>query len=1174
MNYQITGNKNQSGYDNTLFGNTGFSGTGAVGSEGKGNQSGGLDSILRNNSVGDLLACKLVQGGKEPILDLNGIQIKTKAAKELDNAKPGDTIFLKISEASNRQVSLTIVGSQPQEQPSMLDAATSAQVMQSTEQFSEMIKENIGGALDEKEMKENQKEILRSISTEEINQLRMMQIDITNATLSDLMGMVITIRNSEKQEEVVDRISDVVKETIGKLRESVMAGYEERPAADLAEDLVTDSASVDGNPYPGGARLNSEGYIVSAASVRGNGAANAVNGGVAAGMAGGAGSFGTTANGAGNQGASTQAANGTAQNEFIKAGDNPIVTDEQMIYMVKNHMDLTIENLDIAKNSVNEESPSIEIPFNEQVWNDIYPQVTAIVEAAGLSVTEQSLDGAKFMLGHELPITVDSLRLYMGVNYLNQRGIQVSQVEANIEEQVAIGNPPEQARVSGRTLHDRASQLVEKVQAITPQAVDRAVLQGKPITISYLYNASMRSVDIARMRAPINKGVEGASLSLSGVKQDGNQPNGEMPLSTNPNAVAARRQLEEIRLSMTMEAATRLVKLDINIDAKPLSQIVDALRQQENSLYDNVVSTHDIHDIPDDVDLLKESLKQTDALKNLPEYTLGEMVKRPTITVGTLYEAGTRIKASIANDAYETMMTKPRRDMGDSITEAFQNIDDILTDMNMDRNEENKRAIRILAYNEMELNKTNIANVKSADAKVQQMFETLTPQIVLNLIREGKNPLNMTIDGLNEEIMQQREVRGVTDEQRFSEFLYQMDRQNAITEEERKSFIGIYRLLDKVEKSHGKDIGAVVRNGQDVTLNNLFSADKSRKVFGMDVSVDDNFGERVNVETQGESILSQIETAYNQTLAGSIMRHIRPETLKSMENMDYRNMSFEELNAIMKAGDNGLGQSELNAQISQDLQQALSYEESVATMLEAHDMPRTVTNLIAAHQVMYGEDGIYGMIRNIKNHLPEEKRNKITQQEAGMLENLESKDDVVYGLENIRSGLSEAVHAMEEDGTITAMDIQALKYLNAGMPIAMRAVAEDVFQIPLVVGDRVSIMKVSILRDGSNAGEVTATMDTPRYGKLEAFVRMTGDQLEGYIVTEEENGQRILEANELTLRSVFAKAGMGLKDIRLDGSKPMQYSSNEGEEIPTSKLYKVAKQLLTSIKLMGVAADK
>lgn len=1153
MNYQIN---NNAVHDNTSFGNVGLSGVSDNGEKnGRGNT---LDSILKNNSVGDMLACRLVQGGKEPVLDLNGIQIKTKAAKELEQAKPGDTIFLKISEANNKQVSLKIVGVQEQKKAPVLDAATSAQVTKSTEQFSEMIKDNIGGALDEKKMKENQKQILRSLTTEEIGRLRMMQIDVTNATLSDLMGMVISIRSAEHQEEVNDRLRDVVQETIGKLRKSVMAGHDESVATQDVGKLATNEVLDEGNPYPGGARINQDGYIVSAQQIHG--------------------AKKSAVNQHGNAYATAQHAPGTPHvqaQEILKNGDQPIITEEQMIYMVKNHMDLTIENLDVAKNSVNEESPLQTLPFNNQVWNDIYPQVTGILEAAGLSVTEQSLDGAKFMLAHELPITVDSLRLYMGVNYVNQRGIQVDQVEANITEQIAIGNSPEQARISGRTLHEKATQLVEKVQGITMQAIDRAVAQGKPLSISYLYNSSMRSAEIARMRTPVNKGVEGASLSLSGMTSEGMQPEGAMPLSNNPNAVAARRQLEEIRLSMTLEAANRLVKLDINIDAKPLAKVVDALRQQENTFYENVVSSHDLHEIPDDVDLLKESLKRTEGLKVLPEYTLGEMVKRPTITVGTLYETGTRIKAALVGNAYETMMTKPRKDMGDSITDAFQNIVDILSDMNMDRNEENQRAIRILAYNQMELTKEHILSVKAADAKVQQMFETLTPQIVLNLIREGKNPLNMTIDGLNEEIMQQREVRGVTDEQRFAEFLYQMDRQNAITDEERKSFIGIYRLLDKIEKSHGKDIGAVVRNGQEVTLNNLFSADKSRKVQGMDVSVDDTFGERVSVETAGESILSQIETAYNQTLAGSILRHVRPETLKNLENMDYRNMSFEELNTLVKASDNGQGQSELLEEISNNLQQALSYEEDVSMMLEAHDMPRTVTNMIAAHQVMYGEDGIYGMIRRMKNNLSEEARSKITEREAAILENLEGKEDVVYGLENIRSGISDSIHQKEADGTITAMDIQALKYLNAGMPIAMRAVAEDVFQIPLVMDNEVHIMKVSILRDGSNAAEVSASMQTPRYGKLEAFVRVTGEQLEGYVVTEEESGQRVLESNELTIRSVFAKIGMGMKDIRLDGTRPMQYSNDKKDEtIETSKLYRVAKQMMIAIKLTGVAADK
>lgn len=1127
MNYQIGNNNQKTGYENSLFGITG----------GKQADKDGNGSLLNGNQVGDLLACKLLKGGKEPVLDINGIEMKTRASKELENAKEGDTIYLRIKQADRNQVSLKIVGVQSAQETSSLNAVTSAQVEKSTEQFSDMIKENLGGALDEKEAKENQKEILRTLSSEEIAKLRMMQIDVTNSTLSDLMGMVISIRSNEHQDEIDEVLGDIVKETLGKLKNEL------KPEYTISEPQTMENIAdiTEEKEFPTMvSNLNSEGYVVSTIK-------NSV---------------------------SNVTPDSLIKGNFSETPQT-IISDEQLIYMVKNNMDLTIENAYMAKNSVNEQSPSQELPLNNQVWNDIYPQVSEIIEVAGMTVSDQTLSGAQFMLQHELPITVDSLRLYMAVSSLNQRGLQAEQTEANITEQVALGNPPEQARINGSTLHEKAEILMEKVQQITMQSVDNAVLQGRALTVSYLYNSSMRSLGTKKMGTPVNAGVEGASLSLGGTAQTGYPSGGNgTALSMNPKAVAARRQLEEIRLSMTMEASFRLVKQDINIDAKPLSRIVEALRQQENNYYENVVSAHDLHDIPEDVDLLKETLKETDELKNLPEYALGELVKRPSITVGGLYESAVRIKNVLVNKAYETMMTRPRSDMGDSITEAFQNVDAILEDMDLDRNEENQRAIRILAYNEMELSEANIISVKAADAKVQQMFETLTPQIVLNLIRENKNPLNMTIDGLNEEIMQQKEILGITDEQRFSEFLYQMDKTNAITEDERTSFIGIYRLLDKVEKSHGKDIGAVVRNGQEITLNNLFSADKSRKARGINVAVNDSFGERVDVETDEKSILNQIETAYNQTLAGSIMRHIRPETLKGLQELDYQNMTFEELNRVMKAGDNGSGEAELVDEINQNMQEALSYKEEVEMMLEANDMTETVTNIIAAHQVMYGENGIYGMIRNIKNNLPKDKRDQITEKESDILEALESKENVVYGLENIRASLSAAVHDKEKDGTITAMDIQALKYLNAGMPIAMRAVAEDVFQIPLVVGDEVSIMKVSILRDGSRAGEITATMDTSKYGTLEAFIHVEGNQIEGYVVTEDESGQKALEMNELTLRSVFAKAGMEVKDLRLDGTKPLQYGSEVAkEEVPTSKLYKAAKQLLTAIKLTGITAD-
>ena len=191
-----------------------------------------------------------------------------------------------------------------------------------------------------------------------------------------------------------------------------------------------------------------------------------------------------------------------------------------------------------------------------------------------------------------------------------------------------------------------------------------------------------------------------------------------------------------------------------------------------------------------------------------------------------------------------------------------------------------------------------------------------------------------------------------------------------------------------------------------------------------------------------------------------------------------------------------------------------------------------------------------------------------------MLEFLNNKEDVIYGMESLRSDISKAVHDKEEDGTITSMDIQALKYLNAGMPIAMRAVEENLFRVPIVVDGSVRVVNVSIVQNGSNAGEISAGIDTKAYGRLDAVIHVSDTQIEGYIQTQEEAGQRVLENGELTIRSVFAKAGMEVKDLRLDGTKPMQYSTDEETTgVETAKLYKISKQLLTAIKLTGVLAD-
>ena len=68
------------------------------------------------------------------------------------------------------------------------------------------------------------------------------------------------------------------------------------------------------------------------------------------------------------------------------------------------------------------------------------------------------------------------------------------------------------------------------------------------------------------------------------------------------------------------------------------------------------------------------------------------------------------------------------------------------------------------------------------------------------------------------------ESTGTSSDEQFAEFLYKLDRQEALTEEERNSFVGIYRLMHQVVETDGAVIGALLNQGAEITMRNMMMA--------------------------------------------------------------------------------------------------------------------------------------------------------------------------------------------------------------------------------------------------------------------------------------------------------------------------------------------------------------
>ena len=258
----------------------------------------------------------------------------------------------------------------------------------------------------------------------------------------------------------------------------------------------------------------------------------------------------------------------------------------------------------------------------------------------------------------------------------------------------------------------------------------------------------------------------------------------------------------------------------------------------------------------------------TDQLPGLPADVLGMFAKgQGSASLETIYNEGKVLQDNYekAQASYEKLMTSPRSDMGDSIEKAFASVDHILKDLGLELTDENRRAVRILGYNQMEMTMSNVEAVRTADRQVQDVLAKLTPAATLKMIRDGFNPLEKSIEEL-EAYFRELPPEYKKEAESYSRFLYGLERNNEITPEERESYIGIYRLVRQIEKAEGAAVGALVNSQAELHFSNLLSALQNRKK-SLDIRVPDELGNIPKPAKKEESISEQISRAFVKTVA-------------------------------------------------------------------------------------------------------------------------------------------------------------------------------------------------------------------------------------------------------------------------------------------------------------------
>ena len=213
--------------------------------------------------------------------------------------------------------------------------------------------------------------------------------------------------------------------------------------------------------------------------------------------------------------------------------------DSAIGYLLKNNLEPTIENIYKAVHSGQREKI---VPFSEEVFESLKPAIVDRLKQDGMEANDHQLEVAKWLLTRELPVTTEQISAY---EQLEKQKNSVSQ-----EDRIAFairalkeGKSPEQANLLD-TSEDKIKQAIEDFSKVSEKQLRYAAAkqwrQNHTAKELELTLDDFRNAQKELSAKPITEEI--ASVMNSA----------ELDIIT----IHARRQLEEVRLKLTIESGS------------------------------------------------------------------------------------------------------------------------------------------------------------------------------------------------------------------------------------------------------------------------------------------------------------------------------------------------------------------------------------------------------------------------------------------------------------------------------------------------------------------------------------------------------------------------------------------------------------------------------------------
>lgn len=635
-------------------------------------------------------------------------------------------------------------------------------------------------------------------------------------------------------------------------------------------------------------------------------------------------------------------------------------------------------------------------------------------------------------------------------------------------------------------------EIIDDITKVEDQDIRDTISEGKEITIGNLREAMHKNTDkVLRRSSRQIEGVEQNSLeaNLSNKIIEG-VSGGAQEVLTNNNIDAkeidiqvdrTKEQLKEIRARLNVEAAIKISE-KMPLESTELSKIAKELVAIEDSKVEIAIQKAEIPATSEVKEMIKDTLRASYLISEQKEAAVGlEVTNEGTNTL----EEMAKVLGS-----YEENFLQTEKRFGETVAKVEGQIEKFLSVNSIPATKENIEAAKALITNQLELTTENIESTARVISKINTFLEEMTPERAALLIKEGVNPYKASISNLLEwtSLSKLPSLKN-----NIAEAIVGLEDSGQINEVQKKSLLGLYRIISAVTRNKEQVVGYMFKNELPLTIEKLEEAAKYvKQTEHIEVQIDDEFGELEEVKYR--------ETTAKQMIEDSIKENSKLlDVIKVLENtglpINKESISkISELNSmiypfIKSEIKRELGKFEgvnsLAPSMVEKLNTIKDVSQEVVDTMSKHNIPITISNLYWMKKLV-DNPNLYGELLKEQNLAKENFPEDI---EAFELE-----------IEELEKEISSKKESFAEKGDI--LGYRGYKQLEEVVGIQKQLMQkEGLYQIPFMIDGQPKVVNLYVQKDRQKQSQekdslkAVITYETKQLGTVVAKLQIEKGEL-------------------------------------------------------------------------------